>query len=175
MTAAPRLGRGSRSGRQQGLTLIELVITLALMAIRASRAVPEGGRLLARWKLQATAERLSADLQAARLDAIERGLTQHVQLLSGTRWCWSVSESPGCGCEEPLSCQRIRAVAPQGGGVLLESGTRLRFEPTAESRTSPLELPISNAFGDRLQIALTPMGRSRICTPGRPAMGYPAC
>jgi type IV fimbrial biogenesis protein FimT len=145
------------------------------MAILASLVVPEGGRLLARWKLQATAERLSADLQAARLDAIERGLTQHVQLLSGANWCWSVSESPGCGCQEHLSCQRIRAVAPRSGGVVLESDARLRFEPTAEGRTALLDLPMSNAFGDRLSITLTPMGRSRICTPGSPSMGYSAC
>ena len=114
-------------------------------------------------------------MQAARLDAIERGLTQHVHVLSGARWCWSVSESPGCGCEEHLRCQRIRAVAPQGGGVVLESDTRLRFEPTAETRTTPVDLPMSNAFGDRLTVSLTPMGRSRICTPGSPGMGYPAC
>jgi type IV fimbrial biogenesis protein FimT len=159
----------------RGLTLIELVISLAIMAIVASWAFPEGERLMARWKLQATAERLSADLQAARLDAIERGLTQHVQLLSGGQWCWSVSESPGCGCEEQLSCQRIRAVAPTNGDVWLESDNRVRFEPTADSRIAPFSVPLSNAHGDRLMVTLTPMGRPRICSPGQSSPSYPAC
>jgi type IV fimbrial biogenesis protein FimT len=163
------------ASRVRGLTLIELVISLAIMAIVASWAFPEGERLMARWKLQATAERLSADLQTARLDAIERGLTQHVHILSGSHWCWSVSESPGCGCEEPLSCQRIRAVAPTSGDVWLESGGPVRFEPSAESRVAPYSVPLSNAHGDRLMVTLTPMGRSRVCSPGQSSSSYPTC
>jgi type IV fimbrial biogenesis protein FimT len=159
----------------RGLTLIELVISLAIMAIVVSWAFPEGDRLMARWKLQATAERLSADLQAARLDAIERGLTQHVQLLSGSHWCWSVSESPGCGCEEQLSCQRIRAVAPTQGDVWLEKDGQVRFDPTADSRMAPFSVPLSNAHGDRLIVSLTPMGRARVCSPGHSSSSYPAC
>jgi type IV fimbrial biogenesis protein FimT len=161
--------------RAHGLTLIELVISLAIMAIVASWAFPEGERLMARWKLQATAERLSADLQAARLDAIERGLAQHVHVLSGSQWCWSVSESPGCGCEEQLSCQRIRAVAPTKGDVWLEKDGQVRFDPSADSRMAPFSVPLSNAHGDRLMVSLTPMGRSRVCSPGQSSSSYPAC
>ena len=164
-----------RGARNQGLTLVELVISLAIMAILVSLAVPEGGRLLARWKLQATAERLSGDLQAARLDAVERGLTQHVHLQSGKQWCWSVSEWRGCGCEEALRCQRVRAVAPGSGGVVLEADAKLLFEPTANSQVQVQTLPLSNGYGDRIQVTLTPMGRARICTPAGSSLSYPAC
>jgi type IV fimbrial biogenesis protein FimT len=161
--------------RTQGLTLVELVISLAIMAILVSLAVPEGGRLLARWKLQATAERLSGDLQAARLDAIERGLAQHVHLQSGHQWCWSVSESRGCGCEEVLRCQRLRAAAPGSGGVVLDADAKLLFEPTADSQMQVQGLPLSNAYGDRLQVTVTPMGRARICAPAGSSLAYPPC
>ncbi len=159
----------------RGLTLIELMLSLAMMAIIASLAVPESARLMSRWKLQAAAERLAADLQTARLDAAERGLAQHVQINGGTAWCWSISESPGCGCEESLHCQRARVTAPSSGGIQLHADARIRFGPTADAQTLTHVLPLSNPHGDRMQVTLTPMGRAYICSPDGPRMSYPGC
>lgn len=162
-----------RAGR--GLTLLELMVGVAVLAVLASLALPGLGRQLARWKLQSVAEQLAGDLAEARWDAAQRGHTQHLLVQSGERWCWSVSEAPGCGCEQVQACQRRRVEAPRHGGVTIEATAHIAFEPTAEAHAAASSLALSNRSGDKLRIVLTALGRARICSPDGPRMGYGAC
>lgn len=166
--------RGCR-GRARGLTLIELMVGVAVLALLASLAVPATGHQLARWKLQAAAEQLAADLAQARWDAVERGRAQHLQLQDGEQWCWSLSEAPGCGCDRPQACQRQRVAAARYGGVTLETPARISFAPTADARIAVASLALSSRSGERLRVLLSPLGRARVCAPDGPRMGYAAC
>jgi hypothetical protein len=40
---------------------------------------------------------------------------------------------------------------------------------------APFSVSMSNAHGDRLTVSLSPMGRSRVCSPGQSSSSYPAC
>lgn len=60
----------SAAGRTQGFTLVELMITVALLAIMAMIAVPSFTQFTINNQLQAKAEELKSFLQAARTEAV---------------------------------------------------------------------------------------------------------
>lgn len=59
--------------RHRGLTLIELLTTLALAAILLTLGVPAFNELMARHRMTTAANGLLADLQLARSEALKRG------------------------------------------------------------------------------------------------------
>jgi type IV fimbrial biogenesis protein FimT len=162
-------GLGARPARPAsclGLTLVELMLVLALLATVASLAVPQWGRQMGRWQMQAVAERLAGDLADARFAAVQRRSAQHVHIQGGERWCWSVSEQPDCPCDVEQSCQRQRVVAPLEGRVALADSLSLRFEPSAQIQGQAAQrISVVSAHGERLQVSLTPLGRARVCVP----------
>jgi type IV fimbrial biogenesis protein FimT len=162
-------------GRHRGLTLVELMVVLAIAAVLVSLAVPEVGRQLARWKLQAAAEHLAADLNDARHDAPRLGMALQLRVEPGHAWCWSVSAAPACPCESAQPCQRRRASAAQFPSVSIADGTIASFAPTADARAAAVRVALSSSYGDRLQVLVSPLGRARICSPESASATYPRC
>lgn len=170
----------SRPGLRRGLTLVELMLVLTLLAVTASLAVPELGRQLSRWQMQAVAERLSHDLSEARFAAVQKRSTQYLRIQSGAAaegpWCWSVSEMPNCPCDTEQHCQRQRVVAPVRGSVRLGNDAVFRLEPSVARQPTPAApAEVHSTHGERLQVHLTPLGRSRICSVETARLGYGVC
>nr|MBP7579901.1 prepilin-type N-terminal cleavage/methylation domain-containing protein [Vogesella sp.] len=61
--------------QDRGFTLVELIITVAIIAIVMSYAVPAYSRFVAQNKVQSFAYALASDLNNARSEAIRRGQT----------------------------------------------------------------------------------------------------
>lgn len=59
--------------KQQGFTLIELMVTIVVLAVLAAIATPSFIPLLERWRVQQVTENLRSSLQFARTEAIKRG------------------------------------------------------------------------------------------------------
>lgn len=58
---------------QQGFTAIELMVTIAILAVLASLAAPSFKPLIERWRVRQTVEGLQSTLYYARSEAIRRG------------------------------------------------------------------------------------------------------
>lgn len=146
-----------------GFTLLELAITLAVMAILATLAVPDSAARIERGRLEATAQSLVADLSSARLEAAERGLPLHLQLRPGSDWCWAVSLQSGCDCGTAAACQ-VRRV--DGGRTsrlqLLDAAPSVRLDPQGQSSASTVAT-LQSLHGDRLRVSMTPLGRAHLC------------
>ncbi|MBZ8144074.1 pilus assembly protein FimT, partial [Rubrivivax gelatinosus] len=82
----------------RGLTLLETMIALALLALLASLAAPSFGGAVERARLRYAAETLAADIADARLEAARRGQALHLDVHAGADWCWAIASQPGCGC-----------------------------------------------------------------------------
>lgn len=171
-----------RPDRNTGITLVELVLTIAVLAILAGAGVPPMLALLERMRLGSAAEALRGDLLLARSEAIRRNTPVTVSIRSDaahTRWCYALNTGDGCDCFRPGDC-RLRHAPGRGGSstefkrLRLGSNFRggvLRFFPargTATAGTAWLA-----AGGHRVQIKVSALGRVRACANG--LRGYPPC
>jgi type IV fimbrial biogenesis protein FimT len=158
-----------------GLTLLELLVTIALVGVLASLAVPSFGEQLARIHLKAAAERMAADMAEARFDAGRQATTMHMRFETGAPWCYAVSATPTCPCGSPSACQSRRALGSDHPGIRLDRAEDLRFDPSNGSIATPMRVTLRTARGDALNVELTRLGRAKICAPESKALGYPAC
>lgn len=158
----------------RGLTLIEIAITLAVLAILATIALPAFGDRLARQRLVATAEGLAMDLADARFQAAQTGQSLHLVFAPGADWCYAVARAPGCDCRSMQACQLKVVRARDVPGILLAHGTDASFDASAVAAVGGAAELRSARGPHALRVSLTPLGRARLCSPSGLA-GYPPC
>lgn len=168
-------GAGARRiacGRR-GFTLIELAITLAVLAVLGTLALPSLGRSLERHRLQAAAQALVADLSEARFEAARRGVPLHFEARAGASWCWAVTSAPGCRCDQAGACRLASVQADEHRGVRLVSARSVRFD--ADGRADAGLEALLEAGPNRLRVDLGVLGRARVCSLRGELPGTPAC
>lgn len=190
----PVLPARSRAVRR-GLTLLELALVMAVLAILGALAVPSMAARLRTERLQTAAEMLVADIADARHEAARRGQPLHVEARIGTSeasasgpgtdsgsggaakpaaWCWSVATAPACPCGTATAACRLKNVpAPEHPGVQLVSAQPVMLQP--DGQASPV-LAAVFAGGDRqLHVQVSRFGRARVCDPAGASNRVPRC
>jgi prepilin-type N-terminal cleavage/methylation domain-containing protein len=84
----------------KGVTLIELIIVLTIVAIGAAIAVPGMGAWLAKGELNSASRRLASDLNLTRSEAIKRNANVSMRIITATPFSYSVGTS---GAGSPLN------------------------------------------------------------------------
>lgn len=74
------------SARSRGFTLIELMITVSVLAVLLAVAVPSFQTLIINMSLTSAANEVTAALQQARMEAIRRNRTVSFQLDTSRQW-----------------------------------------------------------------------------------------
>jgi type IV fimbrial biogenesis protein FimT len=166
----PPLSLRKRPGA--GLTLVELAVAIALLALLATLGTPHFADLLAKHRLRGAGETLLADLSEARFAAAQRGQPIHVNFRTGTPWCWAVANNANCDCQVPQSCRIKASTDKDHPGVSLTNTVDARFEPDGMG-SGKAELHSNR--GHQLRIEIGPTGRARLCSPGATDARYPAC
>lgn len=165
----------SRSpSRSRGLTLIEIAVTLAVLAVLATLTLPSFGNMVERHRLISAAEGLAADLSEARFQAARAGQPLHVVFHTGTDWCYAVALAPGCDCGRPQPCQLKTVRGADLPGTQLNAAANASFDPAALATVGGQADFSATQGAVRLSVALTPLGRARVCSPSG-LRGYPAC
>jgi type IV fimbrial biogenesis protein FimT len=165
--------RRSRYG-PRGLTLIEVAIALAVLAVLVSLSIPSLANHLQRQRLKSAAEALSADLAETRFEAARRGQTLHMGFVAGPQWCWAMANAAGCNCHGTLPCQLKTVQAGDLRGVELAQADDAEFDATGTAAGAGSAL-LRTAHGDELRVSLSVLGRVRVCSPDGGMAAYPRC
>jgi len=145
--------------KQCGFTLIELMITLILVAILLALAAPSFQGTIERRRLDGAAENLFSDLQFARSEAIKQNQAVQFQFNSGV-WCYGVDDDgANCDCTAPASCtiNTIQKVVNSTAYVNVTFAAEADFVGTTINFDPRQGIPDD----DGTFILTTPMGLSR--------------
>lgn len=166
--------------RHAGVTLIELLTILAIVAVITAGAVPSLGTMIERARLRAVVERLRTDVTLARAEALRRNRTVVLSFRrsdDGADWCYGLTLAGTCDCRiasGPGACELdpgiasrvtsersrgIRSIAPPfalSGGRLVVPGAR----PTLTAGSARFASPRGQA-----EVRVASSGRVRLCSP----------
>jgi type IV fimbrial biogenesis protein FimT len=159
----------------RGLTLIEIVLALAVLAILGTLAIPTLAARMDRERLQLAAEMLSADVNEARFEAARQGRELHLQGRGGPQWCWAVATQPDCPCGSGQGCQLRSAREADHPGVELRGEAQLLMAADGRSSGASTSWELHSRRGLALRMSVGPMGRAQVCTLRGQAQRYPAC
>lgn len=186
--------------RIQGVTLIEMVVTLSVLGILAALAAPMMGDFVDKHRLVRQLRAVSDLAELARSEAMKRSgpsgagpelkaVTMTINPGTGANWFVGLSHGPdGCAASS-ASCvlnqagtnvpQRVTGAdggsitmtQPSGAAVLLRFDFRGLVTGTASATTVTLQSP----RGKRLQLQISPIGMLTVCSPGGEVSGYTPC
>lgn len=178
--------------RQSGVTLVELMVTIAVLAILVTLAGPSFADFAERSALRGAADSLAATIGAAKEESIKRDRLVRVDFMPmGEAVCVGAatvasSADAGCDCaaetcsvtqfpEGERDMRRVTLLGePNFGG-----GSGFVFDP----RTGMLDqlanagsLTMATGRGYQVTVRVNPMGRVSLCTPGDKGIsGVEAC
>jgi type IV fimbrial biogenesis protein FimT len=171
-----------RRSSQQGFTLVELLLTVAVIAILAMMAAPSFNGFFDKFRVKRAAETVSAFLINAKSEAVKRNRTVNAVFTgSGATWCAGMTEAATCNCTTAGACQidgvdRVISSASFKGVELdgLTSPHEFNFEPLLRNVDNDT-VELESAEGLKINVAVSRFGRIRLCSPGSSVGGYPAC
>ncbi len=172
--------------RQRGLTSVELLAVVAVLAILLGSVAPSFKQMRERRHLEGAAAQLATDLRHARSLAVAQRapvrLSVHTQ---GQNSCYVVHTGPAAACscdgQGVAQCnaqgQLLQSAAFDAGGpVRLASTSRsMLFDPDRGTVTPTGTVRLQLASGTALHQIVNIMGRVRACSPQAAMPGYPAC
>jgi len=166
-----------RCAPARGITLIECVIALAIVAALMGIALPSFGEAMARARLRAAAEDLALGLGNARLESVRSGAgLVHVSLKPGAQWCWSVGPIAGVDCHQPAPGSTVHVVrAEDYAGVTMVQGISASFDGRDTLAAAGLAAQFASAQGQQVRVQVTPLGRAVICSPNASTLDFPRC
>ena len=175
---------------QRAFTLIEMIVTVSVLAILAAIAAPSFLNTLEKRRVVGAAEQLYADLQYARSEAIKGNRSVGVNFtVTGDEWCYGLDDTPAateCNCTTGVGCtvDTVTKVFKSDGyrGVTMTAPVFAGAGRTGfEERRGFLRggaagtVEFSSA-SQQLNVVLSAQGRIRLCSPtAKKVAGYPRC
>lgn len=176
----------SMTMKMRGLTLMELMVTVVIMAILLVLAVPSFNAFLARGRLSGAAEGLAQDLQLAKSEALRSNADVTISFSPVGAWCYgTVVSTTACDCTDqvpPCSLRRVDSTAYSG--VTMDATSFTGNATTFSARlgmASPGWVNLTHPDAGTLRVSVgepeqtTPSSQVRICSTSGGLGHHPAC
>jgi type IV fimbrial biogenesis protein FimT len=143
----------STRNHRSGFTLVELLVTLAIVAIVATVGVPAYGTLIEGMRLAGAAGELHQALLYARSEAAKRGRNVVIESKGGTAW------GAGWRVRDATTNEVLRDVPSLLGGLTVTgSAASLTYAPHGRP-SAAVTLTVCPASGTGRQITVNTLGR----------------
>lgn len=153
-------------GKQRGFTLIELMVTVAILGILVAVAAPSFTESLARRSLEGAANELNADLQYAKTQAVS--VNTAVQLAT-------TADGSGYTVGTAATPAAFKTMA-LGSKFTLTASTTVTFEPYRAFPAAVSAITVARSgTSSQIRVGVDAKGRVQMCTPSGSFGGYPTC
>ncbi len=182
----------------RGLTLVELLTVIAVLAILITIGMPAMASFLQHNRLRSAAEALALTLHTARAETIARpaaGQQVHVSFHRNphdpTDWCFGLHRGSNCDCRLDDLDNAASCTLELAGAKVLKTVSAREYPGTALSevafgagndtwfnpvRGTARSGHVSFRNHRELRVVLSPLGRARLCSPRNAYLhGYPQC
>jgi Tfp pilus assembly protein FimT len=143
----------------RGHTILELLTAVGLVAIIGAIAIPQGMRMLAGWRLAATARQVVMDLKLVRAQAILTSTTQRVRFAVPGATYQQERQRPNGTYEAIAPPIRVPADVQIVGCTAAGSG--IGFRPRGNAATFGT-VTLRNGVGDQRAVIVDMVGRVRV-------------
>ena len=194
----PRIKSGQIRQRGRGLTLVELMVTVAITAVLMAAAIPSMREMIAKRRVVGVTNDLVTDLRYLRSVGIQNNTMVELDFGSNqASTCYMLSTTRGsflpssCDCTNPASCNGVGPVPtafktvslPRSDGVTLSSNASpiqfvgLSAMPclTNWCGAATISVTISSSLGGTTKVWTNANGRAFACSVSGQQSNFPAC
>lgn len=154
---------------QRGFTLVEIMISIVVLALLLMVAIPSFNQFLANSRIRVTADGILNGLQRARNEAIRRNVCMQLKL-TGAGWVISTCADAAVEIESRPAGEGSQdvTVVPTGGDTVSFNGLGRVLPANPSDGTAPLtQVNMDHATlpGRRLRLVIPNGGGVRMCDP----------
>ncbi len=158
--------------------MVELLITMVVLGLLLTVAVPSFQDFLLRNQLQNAVEKVYSDLRFARSEAIKRNTDVAVSFSSGANWCYGLNDGAACACGTTDDCQlagitTVVSSADYGNVSLANTFTSNSTLFNSNRGTAGAGSVTLSLSGLTAVISVNAVGQTGICS--NDLSGYSAC
>lgn len=183
----PPSRRDSKHTQQIGISFIEILIVISILALLVGLAAPSFQGVLAGRRLEGHAAELATDIHHIRSEAVTRNRGLRISFGSdagGTCYVLHTGDAGDCSCVSSGSAQcsdsnnsLIKSVGlPRHRGVLLQANvSSMLFDPIRGTATPAGSIDLIADSGKVIRQIVNITGRTRTCSPQGSMNGYKVC
>lgn len=177
---------------QRGFTLLELLVTVAILAIVLTIGVPSMATAIEKRKIIAAAEQIYSELQLARSEAISRSESLFMNIVGGASWAVGVSNNglcdpsdnvPACVLPDTANNNPIThrfTFSDHPDVTLATTANQIAFQSQRGTATSAdIDITSEGDVGYVMTVVVGALGQVDICSPdadpAKYVSGYGSC